>query len=133
MQQSFHALARGVEIELQREIAPQVAELGELDQAAAHALQGRLDEFEVMQAPADDRHLGVGAQDLERALEKRFEVAETEAGIGVAQPAIILEQLPLRLLAEEASHAAVAEERGDVVGVGAAAEVLIIDQIKLAI
>src|SRR5438046_886587 len=133
MQQSFHAPDRGVEGELEWEVTSQRLEFGELQQAAADALQRRLDELQVVQAAAHDGHLRVGAEDLERALEEGLEIAEAEAGIGVAEGGVAGHQLHLRRFAENAGHAAVAEKGGEVVGVGSAAQILIIDQIKITI
>src|SRR5204863_9958504 len=112
MQQSFHALAGGVEREIERKIAAQLLEIMQLADGPPQPLQRRLDELEVVQPPADDGHLRPGAEDLDRALQQRLEVAEVQAGIGAAQRAIVVEELPLGRLAEDAPDAAVAEERG---------------------
>src|SRR5437660_12571162 len=110
MQQSFHALAGGVEREIEGEIAAQLLEVVQLADGAADGFQRRLDEFEVVQPPADDWHLGPSAEDLDGALQQRLEVAEAQAGIGAAQRAVVVEELRFGLLAEDPRHAAVAEE-----------------------
>src|SRR5438034_1308017 len=133
MQQSFHALAGGVEREIEREIAAQFLEIVQLADGAADRLQCRLDELEVVQPSADDGHLRPGAEDLDRALQQCLEVAEAQAGIGAAQRAVVVEQLPLGGLAEEARDAAVAEERGQIVSVRPLPQVLIVDQEQSAI
>src|SRR5204862_1294036 len=84
IQQSFHALAGGVEGEIEGEVAAQLLEVVQLGDGSPHPLQRRLDEVEVVQPPADDGHLGPGAKNLDGALQQRLEVAQAEAGIGVA-------------------------------------------------
>src|SRR5437870_2430804 len=111
MQQSFHALAGGVEGEVEGEQARQLFELRHLAKATTDALQRGVDEFQVMQTPAEDGHFGERAEDLERALEEGLEVAETEPGIGVAESGVVVDELHLRGLTQDAGHAAVAQKR----------------------
>ena len=46
---------------------------------------------------------------------------------------IVVDELELHLFAEDAGHAAVAQERGDVVRVRTHSKILIVDQIKLVV
>src|SRR4051794_35321470 len=57
MQQSFHALARRVEGEIERKVAAQLLVIAQLVDGPPDPLQRRLHELEVVQPPANDGHL----------------------------------------------------------------------------
>src|SRR5205823_5549354 len=83
------------------------------------------------------------AEDLDGALQERFEVAAAHrAPLALRQRAarrepvhapvrIVVDELELQVVAQDAGHAAVAKQRGQVVSVRTHSEILIVDQIKL--
>src|ERR1051325_3865539 len=136
----FQSLARALEIEVHGQQRPERREIGQLAEAAPHALQRRRDEVEVMQLPPLDGLAGEGAEDLGGALGERLAVGAggvragtARTGVFRAAAAVVLHQLHLRLVPQDAADAAVAQEGGEVVRRRPHSHVLIIDQKKLII
>src|SRR5438309_1273031 len=96
-------------VECLREDLAQRAKLRQLAQTAPDALERGGDEVEVVKAAALEGLPGEGAEDLDGALEKGLEVAPAQALPGLDPPAVVLDQLQFRGLAENAGHAAISE------------------------
>src|ERR1051326_1456487 len=141
----FRPFARFVHREAHRQECSQRAVFGKLIDAAPDALQRRRDEIEVPHSSARDRLLRERAEDLDGALQQGLEVAtahrpplplgqRTSRGEAMHAPVgVVVDQLELGRLAEDAGHAAVAEQRSQVIRVRTHSQILIIDQVKLVV
>src|SRR5258708_932310 len=137
----FNAGAGFAGRELHGQQLGQGAVLRELAQASPHALDSGRNELQVVQSPTGDGLLGERAKDLEGALQESLEVAPpggapfavregTAAGHAYGTPlGVVVDELQLHLLAEDAGHTAIAEQGGQIVRVRPHSHVLIVNDI----
>src|SRR5258708_11158050 len=137
----FNAGAGFAGRELHGQQLGQGAVLRELAQASPHALDGGRNELQIVQPPAGDGLFGERAEDLEGALQKGLEVAPqrrppfdvaegTAAGHAHGTPlGVVVDELQLHLLAQDAGHAPTPEQVGQTVRVRPHSHVLIVNDV----
>src|SRR4051812_3551150 len=127
------SITRVTERETHRKQLGDLAMAGQFRETTANAVERRRDEIEVVHLSALERLTREGAEDFQRALQERFEVATTHAIVAFTQLAIALDQHLLGGVAEDLADSAIAQERGEIVCVRPHSHVLKVDHVKLLI
>jgi hypothetical protein len=105
----FLSAARGLNREAHREQLRERREFRQLLEASRDALDRWRDEFEIVKFAAHDGLLGERAEDLDRSLKQRLEVAPPHVSGRAALLTILLDELELLVPADETRHASIAQ------------------------